>query len=116
MAGKATHPLDTTLELSTAEIAALRYIVEFQKTNKFHQAPSHRELIEHLNTVLPKRSHGGPAISSTVQTYRIATKLRTKGYLIQIEADDEKKARNLVATPTGEKYVREHLQKKTHHA
>lgn len=99
-------PLDTTLELSTTEIAALKYIVEFQKTDKFHRAPTHRELITYLNGVLPKRKHGGPAISSTVQTYRIATKLRIKGYLLQVEGDAEKSARNLVATAAGEKFVR----------
>lgn len=98
-------PLDTTIELSGTEVVALRCIVDMQKADRFHRAPTHRELILEMNKRLPKRQHGGPAISSTVQTNRIATKLRTKGYLVQV-VGVEGSARSLVATPEGEKFVK----------
>ena len=103
--GKKPTPLDTTLELGRAEIAALLYIIQFQQEDKYHRTPSHREMLAHLNTVLPKMSHGGPAISSTVQIHRIVSKLRTKGYLAQVEPDEERTARNILVTTEGKRFA-----------
>jgi hypothetical protein len=92
-------------ELSTRELETLKFIVHYQRTNKFHQSPSHRELMEHLNGILPAQRNGGPAISSTVQTHRIAIKLRSKGLLVPIEATDIP-TRNMVLTPKAVAFLR----------
>jgi len=72
------------LELNPREIETIKYLVQYQRTHgRYPSSPTHRELFDHLNKVLPKQKGGKPALVSLEQTRRLVDQLRTKGVLIQ---------------------------------
>ena len=98
--------LESWRALSRTEQETLKFIIEYTMKDPFRRPPSHAELLKHLNEVLPRRKDDGPALVSTAQTFRIAAKLRVKGYLVQV-IGPTRVNRNMVLTPEADRFVRE---------
>jgi hypothetical protein len=102
----AERQMEGWLALSRIEQETLKFIIEYTLDDPFRQPPSHTELLKYLNEVLPRRKDDKPALISTEQTFRIATKLRAKGYLVQATGP-ARVNRNMVLTPEADRFVRE---------
>ena len=95
------------LELNQREIETVRYLLDFRHKNRYPAAPSHRELLEHLNKVLPKQKGNKPALVSLEQTRRLVDQLRAKGVLIQTEYHVP---RSIVLSEFGERVAARYVQ------
>jgi hypothetical protein len=93
-------------DLTRLEREALVFIVDYITADPFRRAPSQAELLVHLNRVIPRRPGNKPALVSTQQTHRLASKLRAKGMLVTIKGF-VRVQRNMVPTQLGEHLARE---------
>lgn len=98
------------IELNVREREALVFIYQYvnRVDNPGHFAPTHQELLDHLNRVLPKRADGKPPLASKQQTLRLAYSLRRKGLLAQGEGVKQI-SRNMVLTQAGIRAARSYL-------
>jgi hypothetical protein len=92
--------------LSLREREALRLIVDYMKHDPLRQAPSHRVLLDLLNSALPRQQSGRPALVSKEQTYRVARRLRKLGLLVTAPG----RHGNLVPTTKGRRLARSWVQ------
>ncbi len=90
----------------------LMFVVETRRVRIGGISPSVKEVFNYLNTVLEQRLGERPALVSHEQVFRIITKLRHDGYLFDPKLCAELRGvhRNLIPTPQGDTYVREHLR------
>ena len=88
--------------LSLREREALRLIVDYMKHDPLRRAPSHRVLLDLLNSALPRQRSGRPALVSKEQTYRVARRLRKLGLLVMAPG----RHGNLVPTARGRRIAR----------
>jgi hypothetical protein len=105
---------DSPEELKPREKIALRAIVEWIEKDPLHQPPTHRELLERLNELLPKQKPGNkPALVGTEQTNRLAEMLRRHKLLVDVPASGKIRHRNLVPTAKGERLVKQWRREET---
>ena len=87
--------------LTQREMIALKFIKQYTDSNALHRPPTHVQLLDHLNAVLPKQKDGRPALVSKQQTHRLAISLRAKGMLVDVGPGD--KIPNMVLTADARK-------------
>jgi len=108
MPRKQPHTIDE-LELNQREIETLKYLFWYRtRHGRYPSSPTHRELFDHLNRVLPKQKPSGkPALVSLEQTRRLVDQLRAKGVLIQTEYHVP---RSIVLSEFGERVAARYVQ------
>jgi hypothetical protein len=91
------------VELTQRELLTLRFIQKFTEdhSNVLHRPPTHRQLVDYLNSKLPAQKNGKPAIVSSQQTYRIVVSLRAKGMLHEVQPNE--RIPNMVLTSSGKR-------------
>jgi len=104
MAGKISLDTDVEPQLQERDKVALVTIVEFIKNDRFHRPPSHSQLLDEMNKVLPKQKGGKLALISKEQTNRMASRLRREKLLEELEPGSHL---NLIPTPLGERWARQ---------
>ena len=88
------------VEMTVREYRMLKFIIDSIETDRYHQPPSHRDIVEALNKQ-------GEKIISTEQTMRVAYSLRKKSLLVEPDhAEGIRRARNLVPTQTAFKIMK----------
>jgi hypothetical protein len=100
------QPPRSIADLDRLEQEALRFIADYSGTDPFRRPPSQAELLAHLNQVLPRRPGNKPALVSTQQTHRLATRMRSRGLLVDITGF-VRVPRNMVLTELGEQLARD---------
>jgi hypothetical protein len=109
----APQPPRTVADLDRLEQEALLFIAAYVGADPFRRPPSHAELLAHLNRVLPRRTRNRPALVSTQQTHRLATRMRSRGLLVDTTGF-VRVPRNMVLTPLGEQFAREISGQRSH--
>ncbi len=96
-----------SIELKERERQTLCYIDHCIKTSPLKTAPTTREILTHLNEVLPRREDDKPMLTSTEQVNRIVRRLRELDLLLDPAKVPEIKGkqRNLMPTDKGQAWI-----------
>ncbi len=97
----------TSMDLKERERQTLCYIAHCIKNSPLKTAPTTREILTHLNEVLPRREDNKPMLTSTEQVNRIVRKLRELDLLLDPAKVPEiaGKQRNLMPTAAGDAWI-----------